>query len=160
VPAEQPRGSEHDVSRFAVILIFTLAAASDGCHSGIGPSTADCPVTAKTYDRPPDDPNPFFPGFGYGNWYINADRTMWASAESRFERGEDKVLWIRPAGTQLIVTGRRLDAAAPPPRADIPCCYPSTFQASGLTFPTPGCWQVTAKAGTATLQFVVTAGPY
>jgi hypothetical protein len=123
-------------------------------------STATCPVTPMVYARPPHDPNPFFPGFGFRNWYINADRTIWASAWSpwSFRPDGDKVLWIRPAGEELTVTGQRLDAEAAPLTADIPCCYPSTFQASGLTFPTPGCWQVTAGAGRAKLQFVILVG--
>lgn len=144
------------MSRFAAIPILILAAA---CGGGVGPSTATCPVTATSYDRPPSDPNPFFPDIGFGSWYINADRTIWALAVGMVAGSKgNKVGWIRPAGAQLIVTGHRLDARAAPLGADIPCCYPSTFQASGLTFPTSGCWQVTAKAGTAELQFVALVG--
>jgi hypothetical protein len=166
VPRNCSRGSEPSVSRFAAILILTLAAACGGSHLGVGPeprrepaSTATCPVTATTYDRPPSDPNPFFPHIGFGSWYINADRTIWATAwPEGFRRGDNKVMWIRPAGAQLIVTGQRLDVRAAPLGAEIPCCYPSTFQASGLSFPTSGCWQVTAKAGTKELQFVALVG--
>jgi hypothetical protein len=158
------------VSRFAGILVLTLAltfaAACGGSHVGTGleptavpASTATCPVTATIYDRPPRDPNPFYPDIGSNTWYTNADRTIWATVGSEgFRQGGNKVMWIRPAGTQLIVTGQRADGPAASLRADIPCCYPSTFQASGLTFPTSGCWQVTAKAGTAELQFVALVG--
>ncbi|MFX3824768.1 hypothetical protein ACJBTM_10570, partial [Streptococcus suis] len=80
--------------------------------------------------------------FGFGPWYINADRTIWASVpRAGWSAGGDKVMWIRPAGSDLVVSGRRLDGEAPPLRADIPCCYPTGFQASGLIFPTGGCWE-------------------
>ena len=56
----------------------------------------------------------------------------------------------------LRISGRRLDAAAPPLRDDVPDGYGSTgFQASGVHFPTEGCWEVTGDLGTATtLSFV------
>jgi hypothetical protein len=152
------------VTRFAAILVLTLAVACSGSHmgptAGSGPMTAtiadgSCPVTATISAVPPSDPHPFYPRLGGGPWYINADRTIWATVGSEgFRRGDNKVMWVRPAGAQFIVTGQRLDESAAPLSAHIPCCYPSTFQASGLTFPTLGCWQVTAKAGTKELQFV------
>jgi hypothetical protein len=56
--------------------------------------------------------------------------------------------WTRGVPGKLNVTGRRLDAEAPPLRIDIPCCYGATgFQASALIFSTPGCWEVTAQIG-------------
>lgn len=70
---------------------------------------------------------------------------------------EMKYPWFRAAGLtgRLTVTGRRLDAAAPPLRADIPNRYLVTgFQATGLIFPTEGCWEITGKAGDTTLIFV------
>lgn len=67
-----------------------------------------------------------------------------------------KFPWWRGVQGPLIVEGRRLDAPAPPLRAHIPNGYgASGFQASGLIFPTPGCWEVTGHAGEATLTFVV-----
>jgi hypothetical protein len=63
--------------------------------------------------------------------------------------------WWRAANGRLAITGRRLDAAAPPLRADVPDGYGDTgFQATGVTFPTEGCWQVTGRAGGSTLTFV------
>ncbi|HEX8860851.1 MAG TPA: hypothetical protein VGC06_17500 [Actinomycetes bacterium] len=56
---------------------------------------------------------------------------------------------------KLRITGRRLDAAAPPARGFVPDGYGQAgFQASGVTFPTEGCWQVTGKLGSTTLTFV------
>ncbi len=78
---------------------------------------------------------------------------MWADA-ARLVVGGNKVLWIRPAGTTLTIIGKRLDGNAPPASADIPCCYPTGFQVSGLSFSSEGCWQITAKAGERELRFV------
>jgi hypothetical protein len=48
-----------------------------------------------------------------------------------------------------------LDGAAPPLSTSIPDGYgPTGFQASGVTFPTEGCWEVTGRVGNASLTFV------
>jgi hypothetical protein len=62
--------------------------------------------------------------------------------------------WLGVPG-ELVITGRRLDASAPPLRADVPDGYGSGFQATRLTFSTAGCWQVVGKVGQARLNFVV-----
>ena len=103
-------------------------------------------------DTPRDDPNA--DPFGSGPWHINADRTIWVW-DQMYRAGVGlKTLWIRPSGTQLVVVGRRLDSEAAPLQAVIPCCYPTGFQASALLFPTEGCWEVTATAGSSKLTFV------
>jgi hypothetical protein len=76
----------------------------------------------------------------------------------------EKFPWWRGAAVRgrLRITGRRLDAPAPALRANVPSGYgPTDFQASGIIFPTAGCWSVTGTAGKAKLSFVtltVTAG--
>jgi hypothetical protein len=119
-----------------------------------------CVVTEAIRAEPPRDPNA--DPFGTGPWYVNADRSIWAGWDAiRMVAGPkgNKVLWIRPQGRQLTISGRRLDANASPATATIPCCYPTGFQASGLTFPTEGCWQISAKAGTSELTFITRVGP-
>lgn len=126
----------------------------------------DCPVTQPAWVKPPDDTavvNP--PEFGY--YFVNADRSLWASAwwtgladyRLQVSNEGEKVGWFRPAGADLKISGRRLDAQAPPLKADIPCCYPTRFQATGLYFPTPGCWEVTARAADSLITFVVEVEP-
>lgn len=118
---------------------------------------SDCPVTQPIEAEPPKDPNA--DRFGYRLWYVNADRTIWVrSFPGQAGRGE-KVIWIRPRGTQLKVSGRRLDAKAPPLKVGIPCCYPTGFQVSGTRFPTEGCWEVRARAGASQLRFVTRVAP-
>ena len=52
--------------------------------------------------------------------------------------------------------GRRLDAPAPPLRVDVPGGYGrSGFQASGLTFPAEGCWEVIGRVPGQGLRFIV-----
>jgi hypothetical protein len=63
--------------------------------------------------------------------------------------------WWRAAPGGLRITGRRLDGPAPPLRADVPAGYGQAgFQASGVDFPTEGCWEVTGAVAEATLTFV------
>jgi hypothetical protein len=67
-----------------------------------------------------------------------------------------KVGWWRGLPGRLRITGRRLDASAPPLRSDVPEGYGETgFVATGLTFPTVGCWKVVGRLGPASLTFVV-----
>ncbi len=63
--------------------------------------------------------------------------------------------WLGPrAAGRLTITGKRLDESAPPLRASIPDGYGPHFQATALISPTEGCWEVTGKAGGASLTFV------
>jgi hypothetical protein len=164
----------------ACLALFVLTAlALSGCaaaktRQSVTPSaTSDtasaentCPVTEPEWAKPPEDSavggTPAF-----GNYFVNEDRSMWASAwwtgqdESYLRMGEAgiKVGWFRPAGATLAITGQRLDAQASPLEAHVPCCYPTRFQATGLMFPTEGCWQVAAKAADSELSFVVWVEP-
>jgi hypothetical protein len=130
-------------------------------------SPADaCPVTEAVWAKPPEDPAVLDPpAFGY--YYVNEDRSMWASAwwvgaEERPLRVSEegvKVGWFRPAGATLDITGWRLDGKAPPLEAHASCCYPTRFQASGLYFPTEGCWEISARAAESELSFIVWVEP-
>ena len=65
-----------------------------------------------------------------------------------------KFPWWRMIAGHLTITGRRLDAPAPPLRSRVPSGYGNIgFQASGVTFPSEGCWQVTGKIADASLTF-------
>ena len=80
-------------------------------------------------------------------------------ADARFVQPDGsigwKLGWWRIEPGSLIITGRRLDAVAPPLRVSIPDGYGREgFQASGVTFPTDGCWEVTGLVGDASLTFV------
>ena len=63
--------------------------------------------------------------------------------------------WLRGVSGQLRITGRRLDAEAPPLRAEVPDGYGDRgFQATYIIFPTPGCWEVTGRVGNSSVTFV------
>jgi hypothetical protein len=95
-------------------------------------------------------------------WFVNADRSIWMFDTERVAGKRVKTAWFRPARTKLEVTGRRLDAAAPPLLAVTSPSgeeYRHQFQPSSLTFPTDGCWEITARAGQSEARFVVKVEP-
>jgi beta-lactamase regulating signal transducer with metallopeptidase domain len=91
---------------------------------------------------------------GYGPWVINEDRTIWAAEQPYVARKEVNTIWMKPANTDLVITGRRLDAEAPPLSAGTPVAYRAPYTAIGMTFPEPGCWEVSATAGDSKLTFI------
>ena len=117
------------------------------------PEPAPC-TESPTFDEPPPR-DPAADPFGPGPWFVNSDKTMWAShAEPLVAGGQgNKVLWIRPRGVPLKIEGRRLDAESNRLRAVVAGNYPSGFQPTGLYFPSAGCWEVAAKAGGSSLTF-------
>jgi hypothetical protein len=67
-----------------------------------------------------------------------------------------KLGWWRGTAGGLTITGKRTDADAPPLRAEVPDGYGATgFQATGITFASAGCWDVTGRVGDAELKFTV-----
>ena len=63
--------------------------------------------------------------------------------------------WLRGVSGQLKITGRRLDAEAPPVRAEVSDGYGDRgFQATYIIFPSPGCWEVTGRVGDSSITFV------
>ena len=65
-----------------------------------------------------------------------------------------KVGWRRGERGALKIEGRRLDGGASVLRAEIAGGYGDFgFQPSYLIFPTPGCWEVTGRVGTASITF-------
>jgi len=124
---------------------------------------ASCPVTPPNGSTPPgEQPS----ALNHGNGVIWTE--IWPEGTVVFEPGgpghiyadgslEMKFPWWRGEGVRdpLSIEGHRLDAPSPPLRADIPEGYGDTgFQASSITFPSEGCWQVTGSAGSASLTFV------
>jgi hypothetical protein len=68
-----------------------------------------------------------------------------------------KFAWWRGVRGELTIDGRRLDKSiASRPRAESqPRAYPEMeWLPTYLIFPTPGCWEVTGRIGTASLTFV------
>jgi len=146
------------------LMLFLLLCVLSACNNARTPQSNTCAVTEPAWLKPAEDAalnDP--PAFGY--YYVNEDQSIWASAyadkDHPLHAGKDgnKMGWFRSAGAALAVAGRRLDGDAPPLEADFPCCYPTRFQASGLYFPTAGCWEVTAQAADSKLIFTVWVEP-
>jgi hypothetical protein len=131
---------------------------------------ARCPVTLPNLTKDPDAG--FGPGaFNYGNAGIRA-HLNWSDGVLRAGPlpGGGAVAIVNPDGSifaklgwwrgvrgRFTITGRRLDHPAPPLRVSLHReSYPTIgFIPSGLTFPTTGCWRVTARQGVGRLAFVV-----
>jgi beta-lactamase regulating signal transducer with metallopeptidase domain len=90
---------------------------------------------------------------GNGPWIINSDQTIWAADQPYVANRTTNTVWMRPANTELTVTGRRLDAEAPQLQAGPAAPYSTGYVAVGLTFPVAGCWEITATAGDSKLTF-------
>jgi hypothetical protein len=121
----------------------------------------DCPVTSPNGSAPPGEtPNAAHHGNGDLWTALWQDETVIFEPEGPGIRDADGSLrmkwpfWRAVVG-DLQVHGRRLDEHAPAMRPMILDGYGDTgFQATVLIFPTPGCWEVTAQVGTASLAFV------
>jgi hypothetical protein len=143
--------------------------------SGDPPST--CPVT-KPPDPPfiPPDPYPAHPP-GNIAWYGAASlwtdvplNGTWNTLPYSSAGYGQKVFWWRDGYSwtkepepNLTVSGRRLDAAAPPLHADKATNAYSGESGSamlvGVDFPTLGCWEITGQYADAKLTFVVWVAP-
>ncbi len=126
--------------------------------------TTSCPVTLPNANRPPGQPRSVA-------WYGNG--RLWAGLrpDGMFTVPQDRVdpdgsignklLWVTtPAWDPPTLSGERLDAPAPPLRvlrmnqgsfagADEP-----SFM-SPVSFPTAGCWRLTARVADVSLTYVV-----
>jgi hypothetical protein len=120
----------------------------------------DCPVTSAFDERPPEEALSSWSPLG--RWYRSPDSQVWVAENNLRDLNTlglgqpTKVLWGKPAGIDLVVAGRRLDGEAPPLIADIsPYYHDDILNPSGIGAPTPGCWEIEARAGDSVLRIVV-----
>jgi hypothetical protein len=157
-------------------MVATVAAQS-GCSAQRTPAaTAACRVTIPNGSTPPgEQPSPGFHGNGQlwtglpprgeklysGGGMFTPGRYVPSGQVGLHTDGSatDKFPWWggRSAGPHLRITGRRLDGPAAPLRAHIGTGFTRAphFWPSYVTFPTSGCWRVTARSGRVTLTFQV-----
>ena len=131
---------------------------------------ASCPVTLPNLVKNPDA-GFSADAFNYGNARIRA-HLNWTDGVLRAGRlpGGGYIATVNPDGSIrakigwwrgirgiFSITGRRLDRSASPLRVSLhTASYPMIgFIPSVLTFPTIGCWRVTATQGVGRLTFVV-----
>ena len=155
------------LARASMLLFLIVGLAScTSVQETKGTSANACLLTEPVWVKPPADAAVLDPP-AFGDYFVNEEHSIWASASWAIDEEDGmnvskewiKVGWFRPAGAELIITGQRLDGEAAPLEAEASCCYPTRFQASGLFFPTEGCWEITAKAADEELSFVVWIEP-
>ena len=130
--------------------------------TAIAPGIANCPLTQPGPAPAEIGDQLFGSGRAWGNddlWVggLGEGGVIDAALVSVADDGSVgwKLGWWRSVRGSLEISGRRLDAEAPPLRARVPDGYGSIgFQASGVSFPTEGCWEVTGRVGEAQLTFV------
>ena len=152
----------------AVGALLASTAAEPHAASTAAGAASRCNVTRPTKRTRP--PRPVPPSFNYGtarvavalsppNGRIVAGRLPGGGYRATIDLDgsiDAKYGWWRAgARPKLEISGRRLDAPAPPLSASVPDGYGPGFQATGLRFPTTGCWRVTGRFGTATIAFTV-----
>ena len=126
--------------KIAVLIGLVL---SIGCPRIETPCAVTEPISAPAPEGTeggPPDASPL-------RWHVNSDRSIWMLDQDWVSGQRMKVAWFRPAGTQLTASGRRLDGPAPRMLVEFPeaVSYPHRFTPSSMTFPTGGCWEITAK---------------
>ena len=151
------------VAAVSLSILLKIALASESSASAAESYLDTCPVTHANGSSPSGErssPNQ------HGNgklWTV-----LWPNGLIEFgpgrpgHIGEDGALgmkfpWWRGEGVRgsLRITGKRLDGEAASAFGDIPDGYGDTgFQASGIVFPTEGCWEITGSVGNVELTFV------
>lgn len=168
---------KHARTLIAIVALFPFAApglietAGATIPEAAAPtSVASCSVTQPNGNNPPEfgetqPPQPYdgYDG-GYGNAALWTNLWMWGEGEVLVPSshvgpdgsfGGMKWAWYRYIPGQLSIEGQRLDAPAPPLRAEVDSGYGDTgFQVSGITFPSAGCWEITGRLGDERLTFV------
>jgi hypothetical protein len=128
-----------------------------------------CPVTDPPAERfiPPEPFHeyPHASRFWYGTealWTaVPVSRTFPMGEKVFFWRAD--YYWLDEPEPALTVSAKRLDAEAPPVEIiDATNGWnedTQSFMLVGITFPTPGCWEITGQYQTDTLTFVVWVAP-
>lgn len=154
-------------SAIALVCVILLSGCAQSDHPGAAktagnlpadtPAVDGCVVTPPILSQAPESTEGGPAGDEVASWYVNEDRTIWMLNQNWVPGKRTKTAWFRPARTRVEATGRRLDAPAPPLVFDTPPAdsYRHRFTPSSMTFPTGGCWEITAKAGGSEARFVV-----
>jgi hypothetical protein len=158
----------HRLCLVALVLVFVACTTSkDAAQEVSVTSDAEasqprpvCPVTLPDGDHRRGDPAGLGEfGYGTGELWVG----LWPHGHVRATRDNVnrqgaifmKFPWDRAVKGRLHITGRRIDAEAPPLRALLSDYGLTGFQPSTLVFPTEGCWEVTGRVGgRASLTFV------
>lgn len=132
-----------------------------------------CPITMpprQPFTPPAPYPSQAPQGYSwYGTeslWTVIPDAGVWSELPHNTDGYFQKVLWWHAGYSPtdepvpaLSVSGRRLDAPAPPLQVSEPTNAMSeeihSAMLVGVTLPTTGCWEISGRYGDAQLSFVV-----
>ena len=147
--------------RLCVAMITALLIGACGNPSPSETSvSAACNPTRPNGETPPcEEPGPTW--FGDGGLYTALWPDGQVVADSRSVEADGSIAmkfpWWRAPGVgsagDLQLTGREIRTGATI-SADIPGGYGQRFQASAITFPTEGCYEITARSGDARLTII------
>jgi hypothetical protein len=150
---ESPISPEHDAPEPAALTPRVEPVSPTPVVETATPTPFECHVTSSVRaTRPTQMKQPL----GDGPWLINEDKTIWAADQPYVAGREVNTVWMKPPNTDLVITARRLDGDAPPLQTKSGVTYNAPYLAIGMTFPQPGCWEITASAGGSQLTFVTT----
>lgn len=147
-------------------LAMSCVLPTSAVATSTAPTTpAPCPVTVPNGSHPPDARDQFTPPGVHGKDPLWTNVWNWGEGivplPPELFRPDGSTYgvkwpWWRGIEGELMISGKRLDADAPPLTAEIPDGYgPTGFQPVGLLFPSVGCWEVTGSLGNSSLTFVV-----
>lgn len=149
-------------------IVTVVALASAGCLAKFRRDQAQvasamqgrsCPVTTPNgLQLPPEmkqTRSPYLHGNGKLWTTLPLNGILVITPEKDGSIGE-KFPWWKTVTDQLTIEGRRLDGPGTL-KANIPSGYGPTFQSTGIFFSDEGCWDITGRAGDATLEFVLAA---
>jgi hypothetical protein len=143
-----------------ILLVASLACLAPRYAVFTANSSTGCTVTKPNGQAPLGQPHG---SETYGNDALNT--ILWPNGVVEFRPGgpgfvlsdgslKMKFPWWRKAEATLEITGRRLDATAPPLRAKIGRSLDVHMVPTYIIFPTTGCWEVAGKVGKDSLVFV------
>ena len=99
-------------------------------------------------------------------WTFLSNDGIWGQGEKTFwfrEEWSHYHRWIPDEiAMKLTITARRLDALTPPPEISAGPTFTrdwKAFMLGGISFPTPGCWEITGRYEDAVVQFVIWVAP-
>lgn len=152
--------------RFAALGLFVVLLAAGLSYAGTAGSRAhsraggsrSCPVTLPNHPRATFGVSR---KLGYRQGQIATD--LWPFGVTFVQKRDVeadgtfgvKVGWYRYGRGRVRIAAIRLDEPGRVVRTSVPSGYGSTgFQASGIYFPSAGCWRVTATVGRSHLTYV------
>lgn len=158
-PHGHGQGKDHLREAAAALLLWAVVGCGNAGPTD-APASVACRPTLPNGDTPPgEDAGPRW--YGNGRLYTGLSESGETTAGSRSVAADGSISakfgwWRAPnvgVAGDLEITGHEIGTGATI-TASIPEGYGQRFQASGITFPAEGCYEITARSGDAELSFV------